>query len=200
MYTAERSICSPAMSSPDSDRFVKVAAGVAIIAAVVFGSLYLGTLFGPTSTSTTDPPSTTKDTVLPAKVERPAPSGGGGLQGVGAPNLPMVMEMATRPTVKPDSEKDGVRAELTRVLVDFEQCWHDAVGTSPSRKARFFVHFTVGDEGKPTESSVQTKGVGDPDMDICLRAVLETTAYASTKPGTTVYWPIQLDPKDGLSL
>jgi len=83
-------------------------------------------------------------------------------------------------------------------LDEVETCWRDRVD-DPDRSAKVFVHFRVA-EGTSSGISVQVDGVRDAGLDACVRDLIGGLDVGTLSEGTTVYWPIKLDPKLGASL
>ena len=200
------------MSSADSDRFLKIATFAAIVVAIVGGSFYFGAMLrndeggggeeviqrevqvqpartatAPvrtgSSTSAASEPATTAASDSPIQPHRDPMSGA-------------LLDMATRPTVLPDSELAGVEDELELVLQGLDRCWRGAVGDNAT-EGRVYLHFSVDENGEVADLSVRNKGIGVPSVNTCFTDVVSKRVYGDTEPGTSVYWPIILDPESG---
>jgi len=184
------------MSTVKNDRFLKIATGVAIVALIIGGAMYMGGLLGP---ATSVPPAMDKptETQVTTRAASQAPAG---LEGVKAPRGPSLMEMATRPKILPGSELAAVRPVMEAMLPDVETCWHQAVGDSPSRDAKVFVKFEIGAEARAAGLEVESKGIGKPVMHECIKGLFDGYEFPGAAEGTTVFWPVILDPDSGVSL
>ena len=209
------------MSSPDSDRFLKIASIVAVVALAAGAFLYLRTMFGtddaePATTPTvmegkrlapiragvsTPPPApaSTPAGVVPAERGEapPAPRASAGAQF--APLTATILETLTRPKVVPDTQFGSVETELELALPAVERCWSEAVGDK-RRDSQVNVHFKVDENGEPTGLTTRTKRVGVASVNACFADAVRERVFGDTEPGTTVYWPILLDPELGPQL
>ncbi len=184
------------MSTAKNDRFLKIVTGVAIVAAILGGAMYMGGVMSPAPsvTPTMDKPG---EAQVSTRAAAPSPAG---LEGARAPRGPSLMEMATRPKVLPENELAAVRPAMEALLPDVETCWHQAVGDSPSRDAKVFVKFEIGTEAGATDLEVESKGIGMPVMHECIKALFSDRGFSGAAAGTTVFWPLILDPDSGVSL
>ena len=107
-----------------------------------------------------------------------------------------LLNTLARPKVMPESEVTGVEEELELVLPAFERCWSAAVGEN-RRDAQVNVHFTVDESGEVADLSVRPKRLGVPSANACFADALSKRVFGNSEPGTSVYWPILLDPETG---
>ncbi|MEE2830079.1 MAG: AgmX/PglI C-terminal domain-containing protein [Myxococcota bacterium] len=209
------------MKTSGSERLLKLAVGIALVTAVVGGSLYFGGMAAnrPAADSEGEAPADPKqpaqrpdfevkthNAVLGEQgaVAKESESG----EGASAPSelgrtrgIPgAVTELATGSKVLPERETDAVRAVMERAQTAMERCLNDAVENKTSARGTFFVHFRVGDEGRPSELSVRLKGLRDETLSACLVQVIERSDFSSTSVGTSVFWPIRLSPDQGVLL
>ena len=198
------------MSSPDSDRFLKIATVVAFVALVIGGSFYFGAVLR------TDDPAPSADQAPVRAAGRGAPPATAGHSGADAdseaaqavvddsqpirrlkdPMSGPMLAMATRPTVLPATELAGVEEELSLALPDIQLCWKGAVGENAS-DSKLFVHFSVNEDGEVADLTVRSKGIGVPSVHTCFSDMVGKRVFGNTEPGTSVYWPIILDPETG---
>jgi hypothetical protein len=207
------------MSQPNDDRFLKIATFGAIIALIVGGSFYFGTVLGPSDSGSSSGGGASAGPVARAHQARVAPANpsappASAVEAVGsdavdedapnplvrAPMAPSVLDLATSPRVMPSSELASVEEELALALPDIEDCWRAAVGPEPKREGKVFIHFTINDDGEPADLTVQSKGIGEPAMLPCVKTAAERRVYGNSGVDTTVYWPVTLDPEKGAQL
>ncbi len=200
------------MSSPDSDRFLKAATFLAIIVAIVGGSFYFGAMMDSdddseepvrievrarSAASTGAEESRTAAGVqTPAPEAPPADTADPPIQRMRDPMSASLLSMATRPTILPESELASVEEEMALALPDLDGCWRGAVGENAT-EAKVFVHFTVDDNGEVADLNVRSKGIGVPSANPCFEGATKKRVFGNTEPGTSVYWPIILDPESG---
>ncbi|MCP4869473.1 MAG: hypothetical protein GY898_12230 [Proteobacteria bacterium] len=209
-------------SEPRNDTLLKVATFIAIIAVIVGGSLYMGSVVSPEPSTSgpalrtgniepvptdlhvpvelrgraTDPAAKNPRVPTDAPAKADDSSGGAGPGGVVAPGLPGITDLARSPVVRPDEEKDAAKGLLASELDNIDRCYRDA---DPGRSATAFVKFRVTD-GKAAGLTIQVDGLGEPSVDACIRMIAAGLDVSELSEGTSVYWPITLDQKLGASL
>ena len=210
------------MSSDNpSDRFVRILAGVAIIAAIVGGSLYFNAVFSPDA-----PPPDRELPGIPAARAPTAPASGfsstaasdpgaapadadadGGepvarvdiLSGTHGVVLPGAMDLRTRAVVQPDSQRAAVKEALSEALPELERCWKSFEGEQPARSARLLLGFVVAGDGSTSEVEITARHLAEPAINACASDVVKALDI-SAEAGTSVLWPIELDPEEGATL
>lgn len=206
------------MSEPTSDRLLKIATFFAILFAIIGGSFYFGAMRGGggSSDASVQRDARAEPARVTTAVERgrttAAPSASvaepesvsestsdAPMQPLRDPMSAALLSMATRPNVLPESQVGSVEEELKLALEDLERCWRGAVGDNAT-DAKVFVHFTVDENGEPADLTVRSKGIGVPSVTPCFVDAARKRVYGNTEPGTSVYWPIVLDPESGARL
>ena len=204
------------MSSPGNDLPLRILTFIAIVFAIVGGSFYFGAVLRDDKPRRVEPDRTEVETPAraPARASStPAPRDSGRTADRSEPAeeqeasdgpmqpqrdalSPALMSMATRPTVLPEEELAGVEEELALGLEDIDRCWRGAVGDNAT-EGKVFVHFTVDENGEVADLTVRSKGIGVPSVNICFTDAAGKRVFGNTEPGTSVYWPILLDPETG---
>jgi len=201
-------------STNPPDRTIRVLAAVAIVAAFIGGSLYFSTVFAPdpephgtglpdveTSRGAARVPSATS----PAAATRDAdetdtttaePRTLGGVQPI---VLPGARDLQTRPIVEPASQRAAAEQTMSRLLPQLETCWKMFEGEEPTRSARLLVSFTAGPDGETTDIDVTARRLGEPAIAACGSDKVKALS-TDLEPGTRVFWPVELDRRDGAKL
>lgn len=208
------------MSTSDPKRFLqrtlKMAVGIVGVVLVVGGALYLGTGVDPAPPQSPQP---APSSVLPAPAVTPSYEvatyrAALGEQGVApskeesgdAPSARLIREvigpsdimlqMATTPKVTPSSAH-SVAAEFVRsLLAPTERCWSAAAG---NQRASWHLFLQVTEDGLNTDRTRLLR-VYDYDLERCLATALKSADASDLPVGLTAYWPIVLDPSDGVQM
>lgn len=200
------------MNPPESDRILKLATLVALVVLVVAGSFYFGAL--PRKEGPSAPvglPAHGKPGIAPAGgavgPAKPGAASDGSSQapartvaGRSAPAAGVLLDMATTPTVLPKTWTTAVEDVLAPALPSLSACWHEVAGSKPAREGRLILHFEVGDDGRPADLEVSTRGGGADGGKACFERVAGKLDFGGVAAGTSVFWPVVLDPRAGARL
>lgn len=208
------------MSTSDPNRFLqrtlKMAAGIGGVVLVVGGALYLGSgedsgaespsgsehqavlpkpSVEPTFEVQTHSGTLGEDGVAPEEPADESSEDDGPVRGVVGPSATM-LEMATRPMVSPASARERAEDFVRGLLGPAEQCWSAAAG---DRRGSWHLDIRVTESG-PDTSNTRLLRVQDYDLELCLAAVLKSADVSGLPVGLKVYWPVVLDPSDGVQM
>lgn len=214
------------MNTSDSNRFLQVASGLALVVLVVGGALYIGSgatgdVAGSSSESNGDgggeapaalsgPNFEVEPVDLklgPDGVEQAEKAAGEpGAEEPGAEDGPIrkaigpsgaLLQMASDPHVQPDSEQGDVEAFVRSLMPGAEQCWSRAAGNF---RGTWNIILRASPSGLDSSRS-RLRGLKDYKLDRCLKDVLSSAdATALDDSALRAHWPVTLDPSDGVQM
>lgn len=199
------------MSTSDSNRLLKMAAGIALVFAVVGGALYLGGLKSGEPTAGA-PGSEPAERTTPA--DRPTfevtphdaslgesgvEAGSGGSKDepravtttVGPSDL--MLRMVEEPNVTPAAARRSVESLVQGLTSQLDACWK-----GEERAATWYLVVKVGEGGTVDLTGSRLKGIQSDELHGCLKKAAGGAAFGSLDPGVSAMWPIGLDPKQGV--
>jgi hypothetical protein len=208
------------MSTSNPNRFLQrtlnMAAGITGVVLVVGGALYLGSSHdsgaeappplaprsvlsrpsvAPTFKVETYSAKLGKDGIAPGEPGEEPSEDEGPIRGVTGPS-DLMLQMATRPSVTPSSSRPTVEAFVRDLLVPAERCWSAAAG---DRRGGWHLVLRMTASGLDT-SNTRLRRVQDYDLERCLDAALKSADASGFPVGLKAYWPVVLDPSDGVQM
>ena len=209
------------MSTSDSNRFLQMATGLALVVLVVGGALYLGSGATGEVAGSSSEPSNGAGGEAPVALSGPnfevepvdlklGPDGvespekdtaepgaeDGPIQKAIGPSSTL-LQMASDPHVQPESEKSDVEAFVRSLMPGAEQCWSRAAGNF---RGTWNIILRASTSGLDSSKS-RIRGLKDYKLDRCLKDVLAAAdASALDDSALRAHWPVTLDPSDGVQM
>jgi hypothetical protein len=193
-----------------------MAAGITGVVLVVGGALYLGSgddsgadappapgprsvlpepAVAPTFEVETHSGTLGEDGIAPDEAAQETSEDEGPIRNTIGPSDAM-LKMATLPVVTPASAQDRAEDFVRALLEPAERCWSAAAG---DRRGSWHLNIRVTESGVDT-SHTRLRRVQDYDLERCLEAALESADTSGLPVGLKAYWPIVLDPSDGVQM
>jgi hypothetical protein len=133
--------------------------------------------------------------VVPAEQESEPGSSEGQVQQV-LGHSDIMLKMATTPKVTPSSAHPAVADFVRSLLAPAERCWSAAAG---HRGTSWHLSLRVTEDGLNTQRTRLLRQ-NDYDLERCLATALKSADASDLPVGITAYWPIVLDPSDGVQM
>lgn len=83
-------------------------------------------------------------------------------------------------------DKEVIRRVIRQHLGEVKQCYEAQLKTSPNLAGRVMAHFTIGPDGKVTESSIQESSLGSPACEKCIADAVRGWEFPKPRGGKVV--------------